>query len=60
MPITFRQEAAPEFRRRAYLLMTIVSIAFVFLIGRLFFLEIIQVWRFTYLLGHNRIRSKGI
>lgn len=60
LPITFRQEAAPEFRRRAYLLMTIASIVFAFLIGRLFFLQVIQGERFTYLSENNRIRIKKI
>ena len=60
MPITFRQEVAPEFRRRTIFLMTIVSIAFFFLIGRLFFLQVLQGERFTYLSENNRIRLKKI
>ena len=60
LPITFRQEVAPEFRRRTNCLMTIVSIAFLFLIGRLFFLEVLQGERFTYLSENNRIRIKKI
>ncbi|MEK7379256.1 MAG: penicillin-binding protein 2, partial [Candidatus Binatota bacterium] len=60
LPITFRKEVAPEFRRRTNLLMTVVSIAFLLLIGRLFFLQIIQGERFTYLAENNRIRLKKI
>jgi len=60
LPITFRKEVAPEFCRRTNLLMTVVSIAFLLLIGRLFFLQIIQGERFTYLAENNRIRLKKI
>ena len=60
LPITFRKEVASEFRRRTNLLMTVVSIAFLLLIGRLFFLQIIQGERFTYLAENNRIRLKKI
>ncbi|TAJ98338.1 penicillin-binding protein 2, partial [bacterium] len=60
LPITFRNEVAPEFRRRATFLMTVVSIAFLFLIGRLFFLQVFQGERFTYLSENNRIRIKKI
>lgn len=60
LPITFRKEVDPEFRRRANFLLTIVSLAFLFLIGRLFFLQILQGDRFTYLAENNRIRIKKI
>ncbi|MEK7210229.1 MAG: penicillin-binding protein 2, partial [Candidatus Binatota bacterium] len=60
LPITFRKEVDPEFRRRANFLMTIVSLAFLFLIGRLFFLQILQGDRFTYLAENNRVRIKKI
>ncbi|MEK6601854.1 MAG: hypothetical protein AABZ09_08240, partial [Candidatus Binatota bacterium] len=60
LPITFRKEVDPEFRRRANFLMTIVALAFLFLIGRLFFLQILQGDRFTYLAENNRIRIKKI
>ncbi len=59
-PFTFKREISPEFRRRARLLMTIASIVFLFLIGRLFFLQILQGERFTYLAENNRIRLKKI
>ena len=60
LPITFRNEVAPEFHRRANFLMTVVSIAFFFLIGRLFFFQVVQGERFTYLSENNRIRIKKI
>ena len=60
LPITFRKEVDPEFRRRANFLLTIVSLAFLFLTGRLFFLQILQGDRFTYLSENNRIRIKKI
>lgn len=60
LPITFRKEVASEFRRHTNLLMTVVSIVFLLLIGRLFFLQIIQGERFTYLAENNRIRLKKI
>ncbi|MFQ5903752.1 MAG: penicillin-binding protein 2 [Candidatus Binatia bacterium] len=40
--------------------MTVVSIVFLFLIGRLFFLQVLQGERFTYLSENNRIRLKKI
>jgi len=58
--IPFRKEVAPEFRRRTNYLMTMVSIAFLLLTGRLFFLQIIQGERYTYLSENNRIRLKKI
>lgn len=60
LPITFRKEVAPEFRRHTNFLMTVVSIAFLLLISRLFFLQVIQGERFTYLSENNRIRLKKI
>ena len=59
-PFTFQKEVAPEFRRRTYLLMTVVSIVFLFLLGRLSFLQLLQGERFTYLAENNRIRLKKI
>ena len=60
LPIAFRQDVPPEFRRRANFLMTIASIAFLFLFGRLFVLQVLQGERFTYLSENNRIRLKKI
>lgn len=59
-PLTFQKEVGPEFRRRTRLLMTLVWIVFLFLIGRLFFLQILQGERFAYLAENNRIRLKKI
>ncbi len=55
-----RKELAPEFRQRTQLLMTVVSIVFLFLIGRLVFLQLLQGERFTYLSENNRIRLRKI
>jgi penicillin-binding protein 2 len=60
LPIAFRQDVPPEFRRRAKFLLTVVSIAFLLLLGRLFLLQILQGERFTYLSENNRIRIKKI
>ncbi len=59
-PFTLRKEVAPEFRERAQYLIVVVSLAFVFLIGRLSFLQILQGERFTYLSENNRVRLKKI
>jgi penicillin-binding protein 2 len=59
-PFTIRKEVAPEFRQRTRLLMTVVSIAFLLLIGRLLFLQVLQGERYTYLSENNRIRLKKI
>jgi penicillin-binding protein 2 len=58
--ITFRKEIGPEFRQRARLLMTLISIVFLLLIGRLGVLQILQGERFAYLAENNRIRLKKI
>ncbi|MBI2988567.1 MAG: penicillin-binding protein 2 [Deltaproteobacteria bacterium] len=60
LPIAFRKDVAPELRWRANFLMILVSIAFLFLAGRLFFLQVLQGERFTYLSENNRIRLKKI
>jgi len=60
LPFTFQKEVAPEFRQRARVLIALTSIAFLLLIGRLFFLQVIQGHRFTYLSENNRIRLKKI
>lgn len=56
----FSRGITPEFCQRTRLLMTVVSIVFLFLTGRLFFLQIVQGERFTYLSENNRIRLKKI
>lgn len=60
LPIAFRQDVPPEFRRRTKFLMAVVSLAFLFLLGRLFVLQIFQGERYTYLSENNRIRIKKI
>jgi len=60
LSLTFRKEVDPEFRRRAELLIVLASVIFLFLVGRLFFLQMVQGERFTYLSENNRIRLKKI
>ena len=60
LPFTFRKEVTPEFRQHTHLLIAVVSIVFLFLVGRLFFLQVLQGERFTYLSENNRIRLKKI
>src|SRR3990167_1930877 len=50
----------PQFRRRTRFLTTLVSIVFLLLGGRLFFLQVLQGERFAYLAENNRIRLKKI
>jgi len=50
----------PQFRRRTRFLTTLVSVVFLLLGGRLFFLQVLQGERFTYLAENNRIRLKKI
>ncbi|MFQ5682490.1 MAG: penicillin-binding protein 2 [Candidatus Binatia bacterium] len=58
--LTSQKEVAPEFRRRTHLLITVTSIFFLFLLGRLLVLQFFQGERFTYLSKNNRIRIKKI
>src|SRR2546422_38145 len=60
LSLTFRKEVDPQFRRRAQLLAALTCVVFLLLIGRLFFLQILQGERFTYLSENNRIRLKKI
>ena len=55
-----KQDGAPELRARARLLYAILVIAFLGLIARLSFLQIIQGERYTFLSENNRIRIKRI
>jgi penicillin-binding protein 2 len=55
-----KQDGAPELRARARLLYAILIIAFLGLIARLSFLQIIQGERYTFLSENNRIRIKRI
>lgn len=58
--LTLQKEVGSELRQRTRILMTLVSIVFLFLSSRLFFLQILQGERFTYLAENNRIRLKKI
>ena len=57
---SFQKEVPAEFRRRAQLLIVAVSAVLLFLIGRLFLLQIVEGERFTYLSENNRIRLKKV
>jgi penicillin-binding protein 2 len=60
LSLAFRREVDPRFRRRAQFLVVLTSVVFLLLVGRLFFLQILQGERFTYLSENNRIRLKKI
>ncbi len=55
-----KQDGAPELRRRASLLYLVLAIAFLGLVSRLVFLQIISGERYTYLSENNRIRIKRV
>jgi penicillin-binding protein 2 len=55
-----RQEVAPKLRARARRLSFVFIIAFLGLITRLFFLQIVEGERYTFLSENNRIRIKRI
>lgn len=57
-PVTFQSEVGPEFRWRMRYLPTVVCILFFLLIGRLFFLQVIEGERFNYLSENNRVRLR--
>jgi penicillin-binding protein 2 len=55
-----KQDGAPELRRRSQLLFIFIAVAFLGLIARLVFLQIVEGERFTYLSENNRIRIKRV
>lgn len=55
-----RQDGAPELRRRTTLLYILLVLVFGAIIARLFFLQVIEGERFTYLSENNRVRIKRI
>ena len=57
---TSHRGLGPQCRRRTRFLTTLVSIVFLLLGGRLFFLQVLQGERFAYLAENNRIRLKKI
>jgi penicillin-binding protein 2 len=58
--ISLKKDSPPEFRARARMLAALSAVVLLVLIGRLFFLQIIQGDRFTYLSENNRIRLKKV
>jgi penicillin-binding protein 2 len=55
-----RQDGAPELRRRTTLLYILLVLVFGGIIARLFFLQVIEGERFTFLSENNRVRIKRI
>jgi penicillin-binding protein 2 len=55
-----QKEVPPEFRKRTQLLLWAVCIVFFSLMGRLFFLQVVEGERFTYLSENNRVRLKKV
>jgi penicillin-binding protein 2 len=55
-----QKEVPPEFRRRTQLLVGLVCVIFLFLFGRLLYLQVIDGERYTYLSENNRIRLKKV
>lgn len=58
--LSSQKEVPPEFRYRTQLLLSLVAVVFIFLFGRLFFLQVIDGERYTYLSENNRIRLKKV
>ena len=58
--VSSQKEVPPEFRYRTELLLAVVTVVFVFLFGRLFFLQVVDGERYTYLSENNRIRLKKV
>jgi penicillin-binding protein 2 len=55
-----KQDGAPELRRRCRTLYLLLAVAFLGLITRLVFLQVIQGERYTFLSENNRIRIKRV
>ncbi len=55
-----KQDGAPELRRRARFLYLVLVLAFLGLVSRLVFLQIVQGERYTFLSENNRIRIKRV
>ena len=55
-----KQDGAPELRARTRSLYVILTLVFMALLGRLYFLQIIQGERYTFLSENNRVRIKKI
>ena len=55
-----KQDGAPELRRRARVLYAILALAFLGLVSRLAFLQIVAGERYTFLSENNRVRIKRV
>ena len=55
-----RQDGAPELRRRTRLLYLVLILVFGALLTRLFFLQVVDGERYTFLSENNRVRIKRI
>ena len=55
-----KQDGAPELRRRARLLYGVLIFAFLGLVTRLVYLQLIQGERYTFLSENNRVRIKRV
>ena len=55
-----KQDGAPELRRRARLLYVVLIFAFLGLVTRLVYLQLIQGERYTFLSENNRVRIKRV
>ena len=55
-----KQDGAPELRRRSRVLYVLLAVAFLGLITRLVFLQVLQGERYTFLSENNRIRIKRV
>jgi penicillin-binding protein 2 len=55
-----RQDGAPELRRRTRLLYLVLILVFGALLTRLFFLQLVDGERYTFLSENNRVRIKRI
>ncbi len=59
-PSPFPRDTGSELRQRVYAIMAVVALAFLFLVGRLWVLQMFQGERFTFLSEKNRIRLKKV
>jgi penicillin-binding protein 2 len=58
--LSSQKEVPPEFRDRTQIILALVAVIFLFLFGRLLFLQVIDGERYTYLSENNRIRLKKV
>ena len=60
LSLTSQKKVGLKFRQRTRFLMVLVSIVFLLLAARLYFLQVLQGERFAYLAENNRIRLKKL